>query len=197
MSELDRALDALAARRVVAAATETFFGLLTDALDPIALARLFALKPRGADKGMPLLLPDRRRWHELVTELPPIAERLADRFWPGPLTIALPAVPTLDSRLLVDGTIAVRLAGASPAAELASCSKQVLTATSANAPAEPPARDAEAVRERFTEFIERGDLVVVEGLAPGGLPSTVVRVVSNAVTIVRAGAIPVELLAGQ
>jgi L-threonylcarbamoyladenylate synthase len=182
---------------VVAAATETFFGLLTDALDPSALARLFALKPRGADKGVPLLLPDRRRWHELVMELPPMAEELADRFWPGPLTIALPAVPTLDSRLLVDSTIGVRLAGASHAAELASRSNQVLTATSANAPGEPPARDAAAVRERFTEFIERGDLVVVEGLAPGGLPSTVVRVVSNAVTIVRAGAIPVELLTGQ
>ena len=96
------ALQALGRGRVVSAATESFFGLLADAARPDAIDRLLALKPRGADKGMPLLLPSRAAWVSLVSGLPPLAQCLADALWPGPLSIALPAASDVDERLTLD-----------------------------------------------------------------------------------------------
>jgi L-threonylcarbamoyladenylate synthase len=186
---LERAHAALEAGLVVAAATETFFGLLADATRADAVERLLALKPRGSEKGMPLILPDRAAWPALVRELPQVAVRLADRFWPGPLTIALPAAAGVDERLLNDGSLAVRLPASSPAARLAADFGRPLTATSANQPGRPPAERPEQVREAFAEAAERGELVIVESQAPGGRPSTVVVIESGAPRIVRAGAI--------
>src|SRR5712691_7684765 len=103
--ELERALSVLSLGGVVAAATETFYGLLADPRLEGALDRLFALKGRAATHGVALLLPDRAAWSPLVSSVPELAARLADRFWPGPLTIALPARRELDRRVTVDDTV--------------------------------------------------------------------------------------------
>src|SRR5262245_19477563 len=128
-------IERLEAGAVVAAATESFFGLLADATNAVAISALARLKPRP-DKGVPILLPNREAWRGLVVAIPPLAERLADRFWPGRLSIGLVARPEIDARLVLDGTIAVRLPGPSPAAELCARFGRPLTATSANLPGE-------------------------------------------------------------
>jgi L-threonylcarbamoyladenylate synthase len=190
---LDReALEWLGRGGVVAAATETLFGLLTDATDAKAIDRLFQLKPRGHEKGVPLIVPSREVWRSLVRELPPIAERLAEAFWPGPLTIALAAAPGVDPRLLVDGTVAVRLPGQSAALALTLGHRGPLTATSANAPGEPPATDGEEVRRAFAPAVARGELHVVAGRAKGGAPSTIVTVAGEDWRVVRIGAVSPE-----
>ncbi len=181
-------LDSLRAGRVVAAATESFFGLLADASSETAISALSLLKPR-ADKGVPILLPNREAWATLVVAIPLLAARLADRFWPGPLSIALPARPEIDSRLVLDGTIAVRLGGPSPAAELARELGRPLTATSANLPGDPPAISSDHVRRAFPDAVARGALWVLDGIAPGKSPSTVVVVDDDALRIVREGAV--------
>jgi L-threonylcarbamoyladenylate synthase len=186
------ALSTLERSGVVAAPTETFFGLLADATRPEAIDRLFRLKPRGHEKGVPLILPDRASWRALVRELPATAERLAEAFWPGPLTIALPAVTELDARLLVDGRIAVRLPADSLAARLARACGRPLTATSANHTGEPPASTADQVRASFAAALERGELFLAGEQAPGGAPSTVVVVESDRWRVVRVGAVSVE-----
>jgi len=193
MSELSRAVDVLAAGGVVAAATESLFGLLADATAASAIDHLEWVKPR-ADKGMPVLLPDRRAWDSLVLEIPDAARRLADAFWPGPLTIALEARSEVDRRLVLDGTIGVRWPADSPAAELARRLGRPLTATSANPSGAPPATTAEQVRRAFADAIAAGKLFVVDEPAPGGPPSTVVVVRSERVEVVREGAIPVDRL---
>jgi L-threonylcarbamoyladenylate synthase len=177
---------------VVAAATETLFGLLTDATDARAIDRLFSLKPRGHEKGVPLIVPSREVWRSLVRELPRVAERLAEAFWPGPLTIALAAAPGVDPRLLVEGTVAVRLPGESPALGLALAHGGPLTATSANAPGEPPATDADEVRAAFAAALGRAELHVVAGRAKGGAPSTIVTVAGEDWRVVRIGAVSPE-----
>src|SRR5688572_24525841 len=111
--ELERALQVLTAGGVVAAATETFFGLLADTRRPSAIDIVFALKGREASKGVALLLPNREAWSTLVTAFPPLALRLANHFWPGPLTLALPARPGIDPRLTEEGTVAARWGGPS------------------------------------------------------------------------------------
>jgi L-threonylcarbamoyladenylate synthase len=187
--ELELALSALSRGGVVAAATETLFGLLADPRRSGALDRIFELKGRAAPKGVALLLPNRAAWALLVTDVPEVAARLANRFWPGPLTIALPARPELDARITVDGTVAARWPGPSDAARIAAAFGSPLTATSANLSGQSPAATTEDVRSEFASAIAEGQLVLVPGRAPGGQASTLVTVFGDHVHVVRSGAV--------
>ena len=180
---------------VVAAATESSFGLLADAGNPQALDLLLSLKPRGAAKSQALIVPDLAAFEALVSEVPPLARRLADAFWPGPLTLVLGADPTLDPRVVLDGGVAARVPGPSPASEIVREVQRPLTATSANLPGEPPALDDERVRETFAEAVRAKRLLVVPGRAPGGAPSSMVQIRGGEAArqswkILRFGAIP-------
>ncbi|HTA94154.1 MAG TPA: L-threonylcarbamoyladenylate synthase [Polyangiaceae bacterium] len=193
--DLHAALAQLEAGRVVAVATESFFGLLADITNPLAVEALFGLKPRGADKGVPTLLPSRAAWAELVAgEIPELAQAFASALWPGGLSIALPASSKVAARVALDGTLAVRLPGASAAAELAAHFGRPLSATSANLPGAPPATHSAAVEAAFAAAIELGTLLVLPGESPGGAPSTVVAVTGEAYRVARVGAVPVSAL---
>jgi len=189
--ELANLVVALDAGVVIAAPTESSYGLLADARNPLALDNLLSLKPRGPSKGQPLIVPDERVWRSLVARVPPNAERLAARFWPGPLTLVLPAQPkaALDARVLLNGTLAVRIPGASQAAQIVGAAGRALTATSANSPGTPPALTAEEVAEQFPEALRDGRLLVTGSRAPGGAPSTLVQFEGSKWTVLRAGAI--------
>lgn len=199
MEDIDAAVAALREGRVVAAATETFFGLLADATRAEAIDRVFALKGRDAAKGSALLAPGLDEWRALVASVPPTAERLANAFWPGPLTIALPARAGLDPRLVIDGTVGVRVPGPSVAARIVEAFGGAVTATSANRSGAPPAAKDDDVRATFADAVARGELEVVTGVAPGGAPSTIVAVSGAAIRIVREGAVArdeIERVAG-
>ena len=184
------ALAHLRAGGVVAIATESFFGLLADVESAAAVTALFSLKPRGADKGVPLLLPDVSSWTRLVEVVPPTAERLASAFWPGGLSIALPARVGVDARIALGGSVAVRIPGPSPALDLVRAFGRPLTATSANLPGQPPACDDAAVHASFAAAVADGRLVVVSGTSPGGAPSTIAVLDGAGLHIAREGAIP-------
>ena len=194
--ELTRALDVLGAGGVVAAATETFFGLLADARRASAIDLVFSLKGREASKGVALLLPSRDAWAALALSIPPLAARLADRFWPGPLTVALPARPGIDARLTEGGAVAVRWGGPSDASRLVAAFGAPLTATSANLTGKPPAQTADEVRLAFADAVAQESLLVLSGRAPGGAPSTLVRVEEGRVWVLRRGQIGERELAG-
>jgi L-threonylcarbamoyladenylate synthase len=192
--ELAPYLDALAAGRVVAIATESFFGLLADVRNRDALSLLFSLKPRGADKGVPLLLPSRDAWESLVEGVPPLAEALAT-LWPGGLSLSLPAKASVDRRVALADHVAVRVSGASPARDLVERYGAPLTATSANLPGEPPAVSAADVIRSFPEAVANGSLLAHPAPSPGGAPSTVVTFRDGRIQIARAGAVPEATLA--
>jgi L-threonylcarbamoyladenylate synthase len=185
---------ALAEGRVVAIATESFFGLCADATNPRALDTLLSLKPRGSDRGIGLVVPGAPAWSSLVADVPKAARVLADAFWPGGLSIALPGRREVDARLTALGTIAVRDPGASPVRDLVLSFARPLTATSANLPGEPPVVRSEDVVRTFAEPVEDGRLVVVPGTSPGGLPSTLVSVEEERVVLLRPGAVGTEAL---
>jgi L-threonylcarbamoyladenylate synthase len=187
--ELEGALAVLRGGGVVAAATETWFGLLADARAGRALDRVLSLKGRGTDRGITVLLPDRAAWDTLVADVPPLAALLARRFWPGPLTIALPARAGLDPRLVLDGTIGARWGAPSDACRIAEGFGAALTATSANRTGAPPLATGEEVATAFAEPLARGELLVVSGHAPGGHASTVIVVHGERARLVRHGAI--------
>ena len=195
LSGLEDALVQLAAGKVVAAATESYFGFLADITNPIALEALFALKPRGTDKGVPIILPERAAWKALVEgQIPALAQAFATAFWPGGLSIALPASAAVLQGLALDGSAASRLPGPSPAAELARRFGRPLSATSANLPGAPPAVHSAAVQASFGDAITQGTLFVLTGESPGGAPSTVVRVSEVGYAVARSGRVAVSAL---
>ncbi len=181
------AVELLRLGEVVAAATESSFGLLADARNPRALDRLFACKPRQSG-GVGLILPTFAAWSGWVEGVPHDARLLAEAFWPGALTLALPAQRHVDPRLCQAGTIAVRVAGACSAQRLAVASGLTLTATSANAPRAAPALDhASVVKDLPGAW-------AVYGHAPGGAPSALIGFQGGAARILRSGRITAQAL---
>ncbi len=185
---LEEAADQLQRGGVVAAATESTFGLLARIDRPLALDRLFELKPREAGRGVPLIAPDADGWRKLVAPPPQWAVALSAAFWPGPLTIAWRARARIDERLCVDGTLAVRVPGACPAASLARAVGAALTATSCNWPGVEPAVTAPAVCSALRLAETPPWLSAFGDRAPGGPPSTIVVPDGSGARVAREGA---------
>jgi L-threonylcarbamoyladenylate synthase len=166
--------------------TDTVYGLGCDPTNASAVERLFLAKGRGA-KPVPILCASYEKANELV-ELNETAARLATKHWPGPLTIVGPLRRTLPS-MLAQGTgeLGVRVPGHEGCLELIASCGGWITGTSANHSGERSARTA---REALSQL---GDSVglVLDGGHLSGTESTVVRVVGDAVTILRSGPIGV------
>jgi L-threonylcarbamoyladenylate synthase len=187
---LKRSSDALMRGDIIAFPTETFYGLGVKYDHPAAIERLYALKKRPQDKAMPLIIGHKRLLSLIAAFIPPAAERLMDHFWPGPLTLILPAKKDLSRYITAGtGTVAVRVPGRSFALTLASALAFPITATSANVSSHPPADSAEAVVSYFGQGI---DIIIDCGKTPGTLPSTIVDATGRRPVIVRQGMLPEE-----
>jgi L-threonylcarbamoyladenylate synthase len=174
---------------IVAYPTETFYGLGALARDAAALARLVSAKLRPEGKPLPLLAADAAQVGE-VARLDGLAARLAAHFWPGPLTLVLPASPALDAAITAGGaTVAVRVPGSEIARELARRAGGAIVSTSANLSGDPPPVLA---AELSGGLVARIDHVLDGGRTPGGQPSTIVEVAGGAVRLVREGVIPLD-----
>ena len=182
-------VQALRAGGVLACPTETLHGLLADALDAQAVARVVALKRRGTEP-IALLVPDLAAAEALAAA--PLSDEvaaLAARFWPGPLTIVLRARAGLAQPLAPAGTVGVRVPGPSPALDLVRAFGGPLTATSCNPSGQPAARNEAGARAYF-----EGQLAgFVPGDAPGGAPSTVLDASGARLRILRQGAVTLPL----
>ncbi len=116
---LRQARQAIARGELVVVPTDTVYGVAADAFSPDAVARLLAAKGRGRQSPPPVLVSGTAMLRALVAELPEPVERLVERFWPGGLTIVLPAQPSLTWDLGdTGGTVAVRMPAAKLALEL-------------------------------------------------------------------------------
>jgi tRNA threonylcarbamoyl adenosine modification protein (Sua5/YciO/YrdC/YwlC family) len=178
---------------LVAYPTETFYGLGALASREDALRRLAAAKLRPADKALPLLAADVEQVARVASLDDPLARRLSERFWPGPLTLVLPARPSLSPLVTSGGsTVAIRVPGSAVARALASAAGGPLVSTSANLSGEPPPARAEDLSPTLVAAL---DLVLDAGPTPGGLPSTIVAIDAGAPRLVRPGAVPWEEIA--
>jgi len=174
---------------VVACPTETQMGLLADALDAAAVARVSSLKRRPAGEPIGLIAPTLDSVLSLVTEMTPLARELAERHWPGPLTLIMRAREHLPADICKSGTVAIRVPGPSPALDLVRAFGGPLTATSANISGQPPLATHSALRAAFGD----GLIGIVPGTPPGGAPSTIVDVTGALPVTVRTGALPLSL----
>ena len=176
---------------VVAIPTESFYALGAAALDAAAVRRVHTIKGRADGKPILVVISDRAQLDPLVAEITPAASMLIARFWPGPLTIILPASPLLPDGLTAGtGTVGVRQT-ADPVLVRLLRQTGPLTGTSANRSGQPAARSAEEVEKSLGFEL---DLIVDVGPTSGGPPSTIVDAVGP-IRLLREGRISRQQIA--
>jgi L-threonylcarbamoyladenylate synthase len=168
---------------VVAYPTETFYGLAVDARSAAACRRLFELKGRPEEKAFPCIVSGLAQLRETATRLEAAALELAQKFWPGPLTLVVQARQGIAASS-ADGGIAVRASSVRLARDLAESLEAPITATSANPSGETAAT---AVHEVAGSLAGGVDLILDGGPCPGGLPSTIVDVRESRPRLLREG----------
>jgi L-threonylcarbamoyladenylate synthase len=173
---------------VVALPTDTLYGLAVDPFQPAAVARVFAVKGREAGRALPLIAADAAQLAARLGPLPPLGDRLAQRFWPGPLTLLVVAPAALAPGVTAGtGQVGVRVPAHEVARAICRGAGGPVTATSANRSGEPATADPDVVERTLGGDV---DLLIDTGPAPGGPPSTIVDVTGPAPRLVREGAVP-------
>lgn len=184
---LEQAIASLQKGGVVAYPTDTVYGLGASLHYPGSLRRVFEIKGRSREKTLPVLLASSADLATVSTGIDPRLLALASRFWPGPLTVAVPARSSLPAEVIAeDGTVGVRVPAHSVALTLAQRCGGALATTSANMSGYAPARRANEIGEPIRSLV---DLVLDGGIARGGTASTVVRQEGATIVIIREGAI--------
>jgi len=191
--QLAPAAAALRAGALVAFPTETVYGLGANALDPDAVARIFHAKGRPADNPVIVHAPDAATAWRVTTGPTPLAERLAARFWPGPLTLVLDAAPEMP-RAATAGldSVAVRVPAHPVALALLRAAGVPVAAPSANRSGRPSPTTADHVLAELGDAIA---IVVDGGPCAVGLESTVVDARGERPVILRDGAVTREAIA--
>ncbi len=187
--DLDAALASLRRGGAIVYPTETFYGLGARALATPAVEAVARLKGRDAGKPIGVIVDDVDMLARVVARVPPAAERLIARFWPGPLTLVLPAHADLPPALTGgSGRIGVRVSPHPIAHALVTALGEPLTATSANPGGADPALDVPTARAYFGAAVGYVD----GGRLAGGLGSTVLLVADDAARVIRRGAVPID-----
>ena len=185
---IERAVEALESGGLVAFPTDTVYGLAAHLRRPAAIARIFAVKGRPAQKAIPVLIGAPEQFPLVAAAVGQAVERLAQAFWPGPLTMVLPRRPELPSELGEQPTVGVRMPDHPVALALLRAAGP-LAVTSANRSGEPECRQAEEVERALGGQIE---LILDGGRTPGGVPSTVVDCTGEQPRLLRPGPIALE-----
>jgi L-threonylcarbamoyladenylate synthase len=189
------AVELLRKGEIVGLPTETVYGLAADALNPIAVARIFEAKERPRFDPLIVHLPS-RDWLKKISDFPEcdrqLISKLADRFWPGPLTLVLPKrdiVPDIVTAGL--DTVAARISAHPVFAEIIQLFEKPLAAPSANRFGRVSPTTAPHVRD---ELDGRIPLIIDAGPTEHGIESTIVSVHENSIDILRRGPVTEERL---
>ena len=195
---LEAAIAALRAGSAVVYPTETFYGIGCDALNPDAVGGIYAAKRRPYGLPLPVIVGDSRQVSLVATHVFPIAERLMELFWPGPLSIIFPATPEVPDLLTAGtGRIAVRFSPHPAAVALCRDSGLVLTSSSANISGSPPVVNPDELDPELAGGV--AGLFDMPPRPAGGLPSSIVDVLpggqgKGVLRLLREGAISAEML---
>src|SRR5512141_1318020 len=190
--EIDQAVDALREGELVAFPTETVYGLGADAQNPDAVRKIFELKGRPATHPVIVHIDHPRALDGWAISVPPQAAALAEKFWPGPLTLVLRRAPAVD--LAITGgqdTIAIRVPGHPVAQQLLRAFGSGIAAPSANRYGRISPTRAEHVRDEFGDDLR---IVLDGGDCKIGLESTIVSCVEAVPRILRPGTITLSQL---
>ena len=190
LSELDKAFAALDSGGVVVFPTDTLYGLGADVFSLPALQRIFAIKGRPAELALPVLVAGLDQVESVALPMSNQAQELAERFWPGPLTLVMRRSPELPD--LVTGgadTVAVRMPAHRIPLALARRLGRPITGTSANLSGQPDLLDLDSIENQLGNLV---DYIIRSGPPPEGTGSTVVDITRNETRLLREGAISLE-----
>jgi L-threonylcarbamoyladenylate synthase len=179
----------LSAGGLVAFPTDTVYGVGAHALQPQAVEKIYAAKIRPRDKAIPLLLATADDLSLVAESVPPVVHLLAERFWPGGLTLVLRKRAIVSTAVSPGLTVAVRVPDHAVTQALIAALGAPLAATSANLAGNPSPVTAQGV---VGELVGRIELILDGGPCPGGIPSTVLDLTTDPPTILRSGAITEE-----
>jgi len=168
---------------------ETMYGIGGDGTDRAVRDRIGALKGGREEKPILLLLDEKERWRSVASRFPAAARALADRYWPGPLTLVLPALPGI-AAASAEGGVAVRVPDGEWLRTWVRLADRPLFSTSANREGEAPAGDPDRLADLFGD---EADLIVAgPRFDPVGPPSALVDATADPPRLLRPGPFPLE-----
>ena len=174
--------------KVVAIPTDTFYGLAADPFNLAAVSEIFRIKRRGSERPLPLLVASVDQASELTHDPPRLFFKLAEKFWPGPLTIVVPASSQIPLKVTANtGKVGLRWPRAELAVSLITAAGRPLTGTSANLSDRLACSTAEEVNEQIGTAVP---LILDGGTTGGEMASTVVELTGEGGRILRPGGVP-------
>ena len=188
-------VQSLNAGNVCALPTDTFYGLAVDPVNLSAVDRIYEIKTRARHKPLSLLIAETAQAYGLAREIDTAFDRLAERFWPGPLTIVVKAGVRLPLRVTANtGNVALRVPEAAIARAVVAGLGLPITATSANLRGMPECTSCDHV---FEQLFDQIPLIVDGGPTPRTVPTTIVDLSGGGHSwmILREGAIPTHEIA--
>lgn len=187
----EKAGEILRAGGLVAFPTETVYGLGADALDEEASAKIYAAKGRPSDNPLIVHIADMEAVYKLASEVPETALKLAEKFWPGPLTMILKKSDIVPDSITGGlGTVAIRMPSHKTAANLIKKSGVYIAAPSANTSGKPSPTLASHVIKDMTGKI---DMIIADDTVDIGVESTIIDLSEYIPTILRPGYITKEM----
>jgi tRNA threonylcarbamoyl adenosine modification protein (Sua5/YciO/YrdC/YwlC family) len=192
---IDRVVECIYSGHVAALPTDTFYGLAVDPVNLRAVDRIYELKTRARHKPLSLLIADVSQAYELARGIDTAFDRLAERFWPGPLTIIVKAGSKLPLRVTANtGNVALRVPEAAICRAVVAKLGLPITATSANLRGAEECTQAKTVLEQFGDKIP---MIVDGGPTRRATATTIVDLSGgpNSWMIIREGAIPTHEIA--
>ena len=189
-SAINHAVDVLQHGGLVAFPTDTVYGLAALPFTDEYIERLFSAKGRNSSRAIAILIGDYADLDKIVDNFNETSTRLANHFWPGPLTLVVPKLAGLPEVLSQDETIGVRMPD-HPVALALLRKIGPLAVTSANISGQDNANTAEEVNMQLNGKVH---LILDGGRTSGGIPSTVVNCMLPSITILREGPISLEAI---
>jgi L-threonylcarbamoyladenylate synthase len=174
--------------KAVAVPTDTLYGLAADPFNLAAVSEIGRIKRRTVDKPLPLLVDSIDQAAEVSQDPPPLFFTLAERFWPGALTLVVSAARQLPLKVTGNtGKIGLRWPKAPIVVALVAACGRPLIGTSANLTDQPPCTTADEVALQIGDAVP---LIIDGGPTPAHVPSTVVEITGNRGRIIRPGGVP-------
>lgn len=168
--------------------TDTLYGLAANVFDSDALDKVFAIKERSHGLALPVLIDSWEHLEHLASDVPPLAQVLASKFWPGPLTLVIEKAAGVPDKLTASAsTLAVRIPNHPVARAVIKQFAGPLTGTSANISGDP---DPMTLGELQSLLGDRIDYIITSGPPPEGTASTIVDITTDPPLLIREGEIP-------
>ncbi len=194
-SLIEKAARIIKAGGIIIFPTRTLYGIGADALNPKAVDRVFSIKKRLASKPISILVDSISAVRSLVSEIPPSAEVLMEKFWPGRMTIVFKADDQVPSNLTAGtGKIGIRVPEHPVAVKLLQFLDVPVTGTSANFSG---SKGCHRITDLPSDMIGQMNLILDSGSLRGGIGSTVIDVTTFPPTILREGVVSRQAVFGR